>query len=32
MIQEKAPFIARAEKKTEEYEKSISAFNWGSNE
>jgi len=27
MVQEKAPFIARAEKKKEEYEKSISAYN-----
>jgi len=27
MFQEKAPFIARAEKKKEEYEKSISAYN-----
>jgi len=32
MFQEKVPFNARAEKKKEEYEKSISAYNWGSKE
>jgi len=32
MFKEKAPFIVRAEKKKEEYEKSISTYNWGNNE